>query len=518
MSRAVLVLLLLALVVGVPARVPADLGSLRIGLVALPTALDPASAIEGPVPLIARQVFDTLVRYTDAGSEIEPALALSWSVSRDGLVWTFRLREGVRFHDGTPLTARHVVDSFERLIQPGHPHAPAINTAAPRLLRGVPGIVKELRAPDGRTVQIALVLPYAPLLTVLAHPALSIVRPSPPGESKAPFLGTGPFAVAEVAPNEIVLDARPGHWAGGPRVGRLAFTAAGDASQAAAALDARTLDLFLPAGAPPRQTGALSIPGWRIGYLALQTEKEPFSRMKVRRAVAAALDPASISLAVGAMAVPLQGFLPTSVWGRREGAAILDGSVERAKKLLMESGLRRGASPTLLIADGDKRPDMVRVGEAIRAALAAADFPVTVQPESLETAYTLLRAGEHALALVEDDAAAGDPHFLLYPLSTTEGAVKGPQASNFSFYKNGRLDDLLIRASQLSFKPERQKLYIRAQAMLAEDVPWIPIYVRLHWVVARPEVRNLRLHASGNHRLDRVTLSEASPAVAPPAR
>ena len=94
---------------------------------------------------------------------------------------------------------------------------------------------------------------------------------------------------------------------------------------------------------------------------------------------------------------------------------------------------------------------------------------------------------------------------------------RGPRTSNFSFYRNPRLDDLLIRASQLSFKPERQKLYIRAQAMLAEDVPWIPIYVRLHWAVARPEVRNLRLHASGNHRLDRVTI-EAPAAASTPGR
>ena len=232
--------------------------------------------------------------------------------------------------------------------------------------------------------------------------------------------------------------------------------------------------------------------------------------------MATAIDPASISLAVGAAALPLRGFVPTSVWGRRDGAVILEGSPERAKKLLAESGLRRSTPPTLLVADGDKRADMVRAAEAIRASLAAADFAVAVQPESIETAHTLLRAGEHVLALVEERAEAGDPHFLLYPLSATEGAVKGPRASNFSFYRNPRLDDLLIRASQLSFKPERQKLYMRAQAMLAEDLPWIPIYVRLHWAVARPEVRNLRLHASGNHRLDRVAL-EAPPAAAVPA-
>ena len=517
MPRAVLGLLLLVLVLGLPAHGPAEPGTLRVGLPVLPSSLDPASALEGPVPLVARQVFDTLLRYTDGGSDVEPALAVQWSVSRDALVWTLRLREGVRFHDGTPLTSQHVVNSLERLIRPGHPDAPAVNAAAPRLLRGVPGVVKEIRAPDGRTVQIALVQPYAPLLTVLAHPSLSIVLPSPSGEGKAPFLGTGPFAIVEVAPERIVLEGRPGHWAGGPRVGRLVFTAAPDASHAAAALDAQALDLFFPAGAPPRQSGAVSVSSWRMGYLALQTEKEPFSRGKVRRAVAAAIDPASISLAVGAAAVPLQGFVPTSVSGRRDGAVILEGNPERAKKLLAEGGFRRSTPPALLVADGDKRPDMVRAAEAIRATLAAADFAVVVQPESIETAHTLLRAGEHVLALVEDRVEVGDPHFLLYPLSTAEGAVKGARASNFSFYRNPRLDDLLIRASQLSFKPERQKLYIRAQAMLAEEVPWIPIYVRLHWAVARPEVRTLRLHASGNHRLDRVTL-EAPPGAPAPSR
>src|SRR5262245_47386366 len=162
MVRAVHGLLLLVLVLGAPARGLTETGSLRVGLPTLPASLDPASALEGPTPLIARQVFDTLVRYADGGSEVEPALAVHWSVSRDALVWTFRLREGVRFHDGTPLTSQYVAESLERLIRPGHPRAPAVNAAALRLLRGVPGVVKEIRAPDGRTVQITLVQPYAP--------------------------------------------------------------------------------------------------------------------------------------------------------------------------------------------------------------------------------------------------------------------------------------------------------------------------------------------------------------------
>jgi ABC-type transport system substrate-binding protein len=133
-------------------------------------------------------------------------------------------------------------------------------------------------------------------------------------------------------------------------------------------------------------------------------------------------------------------------------------------------------------------------------------MPLSVQPEPEAAVRTLLQAGAYDMALAEATVAGGDPHLLLFPLSTSEGATKGPRALNFSFYRNPRLDDVLIRASQLGNRPERQRLYQRAQALLADDLPWIPIYVRLHWAVTRSEVRGLRLHPTGFHRLDTVSL------------
>jgi len=124
-----------------------------------------------------------------------------------------------------------------------------------------------------------------------------------------------------------------------------------------------------------------------------------------------------------------------------------------------------------------------------------------------ETALKLAQNGEHQVALAEAQVDGGDPHLLLYPLSTSEGARKGALAWNLSFYRNPRLDDLLIRGSQLSSRLERQRVYARAQSLLTDEAPWLPVYARLHWVVTRPEVRNLRLHPSGFHRLDRVLLS-----------
>jgi peptide/nickel transport system substrate-binding protein len=183
-------------------------GTLRVGVPTISSLLDPATTLEGPVSVIARQMFDTLVQYREMTSDIEPGLAAQWSVSRDGLAWTFRLRDGVRFHDGTVLTAQHVVESLDRVLQPSASHAPSPNAAA-RLVRGTPGVVKEIRAVDSRTVQVSLLLPYAPLPAVLAHPAFSIVLASSAGQR---WIGTGPFALTEASAGRVVLDANAAYW------------------------------------------------------------------------------------------------------------------------------------------------------------------------------------------------------------------------------------------------------------------------------------------------------------------
>jgi len=479
-------------------------GVLRVGLPSIPTSLDPATALEGPVSVIARQMFDTLVQYRETTSDIEPGLATQWSVSRDGLVWTFRLRDGVRMHDGTAVTAQLVVEALGRVILPNATNAPSPNPAAPRLVRGTPGVIKEIRAVDARTVQIALLQPYAPLPAVLAHPAFSIILPSSVGQH---MVGTGPFMLTEASIGRVVLDANPAYWGGTPRSTRLVFVDAGEDGRGEAMLDAQAVDVVLTNTLPERTTGVLGIPGWRIGYLSLETEREPFNRIKARQAVAAALDPSVLAPAVAPIGVPLLSFLPLGAWGRRDGPPVLEANPTRAKRVLGEAGYPRGTSASLLIPDGP-RPDLARVAEAIRTSLATADISVPIQTEPADAALLLARNGQHQMTVLEARLEAGDPHFLLYPLSSSEGATKGSAASNVSFYRNRTLDDLLIRASQISFRAERQRLYVRAQAMLAEEVPWIPLYVRMHWALVRAEVRNLRLHPSGNPRLDRVWIDK----------
>lgn len=477
---------------------------LRVGVAGLPGAVDPATSVDGAVPLIARQVFETLVQFREGTSDIEPALAVSWSVSKDGLVWSFRIRDGVRFHDGTPLTAHHVTAVFERQLSQDHPLHPDPPAVWPRLLRGLPGVVKEARAVDAKTVQIALVLPYAPLLTALAHPAFGVVHAVPGSGGAIRWLGTGPFRLGEISPGRIVLELHEGYWGPQPRLERIVFTDVQGEDRAVAELDGGRLDLWFSDAPPQRKDGARSVPGWEVGFLALQTEKEPLNRKKVRQAIAAALDPALIAAVLDRAAVPLQSLLPPGVWSRREGFPILGGDPEGARRLLAEAGFSGGIKGSLLISQAPGAVSRERVGEAVKASVESAGISLELRSEPPEAAAQISGFGDHEWVLTEARVWGGDPHLFLYPLSTSEGAVKGPGALNLSFYRNPRLDDLLIRASQLAFRPERQRLYQRAQAILSDDLPWIPLYVRLRWAVAGPAVRDLKLHPSGFHPLDKV--------------
>jgi peptide/nickel transport system substrate-binding protein len=502
------VLALAILVVAAAVRDPAAAQfrrELRIGVSGLPAVVDPALAADGAAALVARQLFDTLVAYREVTTDVEPALATRWSVSRDGLVWTFTLRDGVRFHDGTPLTAHAVAASFERHLKPDDTLSGAGVVWAAHL-RGVPGVVKEVRAPDPRTVKIVLVQPYAPLLTVLAHPGFGVARSVTAADGTTRLVGTGPYRTVDTSPGRVALETAPGHWSGAPGSERIVILEVAGEDQAEGDLDAGSLDLWFPSAAPRRTSGAMSVPGLQVGYLAFQTEKEPFSRRAVRRAVAAALDPAILGVPLERAAVPLLSFLPPGVWARREGSMVVGAGREAARSLLAEGGWPHGFQPTLLLAIPPGTPDPARLAETVDRLLGAADIPVQLRLESPDVARAALEAGDYELALTEAPVTGGDPHLFLYPLSTSESATKGPRALNYSYYRNPRLDDMLIRASQLGFRVERERLYQRAQATLAIDVPWVPVYVRLHWAVARPELRGFRLHPSGFHRLAPVRL------------
>src|SRR5207244_12639423 len=165
---------------------------------------------------------------------------------------------------------------------------------------------------------------------------------------------------------------------GPPKAERLVFLDVSADDQAESELDARSLDIWLPTSPPRRPQWALSVPGLRIGYLAFQTEKGPFARKSLRQAIAAALDPAVLTVTLDRAAVPLQSFLPPGVWARREGSPILGGSRSTVKALLNEGRWSKEARPSLLVTAETSPLNLPKLAEAIQNLLGADDLFLNV--------------------------------------------------------------------------------------------------------------------------------------------
>jgi peptide/nickel transport system substrate-binding protein len=486
-------------------------GELRVGVARLPDPLDPIGPMPAGAGVVFRHVFQGLVDVGERG-DIEPGLAAQWSVSRDGLIWTFRLRPDVQFHNGVPLTADVVVASLARLPLGDEAAAREADEPWLGLFRGKSAVVREIRRGDRGTVQMVLAQPFSPLLAALAHPALAIVVTE--RDSPVPVLGTGPYKVAERSAGRLVLEAVPGA-SEPPRVAKLVFEEVSDAAAGLAELGpGGRLDVLFPR-VPPAWGGlglqVLSGPTWQLGVLALRTHEGVAGRKPVRRAIAASLDPALVGPALGRMARPYAGYLPPLAWAVRPPPATPHEPI-RARRLLAESG-NAGAALTLLVPEQRDELEPARLAEAVRLSLAVAGLTLKVRPAASAAYEPALRSGEGELALAEVALPLDDPHFLLRPLVSSDAAVPG-SATNVAFYRNPVADGLLLRASQIGFRPERLRLYHRLQAQLAEDLPYIPLYVRLQWAVSRPGVRDLRLDPGGRHRLDRVRVPSQAPAPA----
>jgi ABC-type transport system substrate-binding protein len=500
---------LVALLAVTPVAVATPAGDFHLGVRRVPASLDPAEATAPSELLAMRLLYEGLVAFGERG-DVDPALATTWAVSRDGLVWTFRLRQDVQLHDGAPLGADEVVAALAERISADE--APDGAPAWVRPFRGAGRFVREVRRGEGASVQVVLGQPYAPLLALLAHPALAIAVARPGGTR----VGSGPYRATELTSDRLVMDAAP-TWRGEPpQSARLTLHAVTD--------DAAALAGFGPGGplhaallaAPPAWAAVglqvVSAPTWRIGLLALRTDRGLTSRKTVRQAVALALDPGLIRPALGRWAAPYGGWLPPGAWAARDaGAPLFD--LARARRLLAQVA---PIDPTLILLASDQvsGPEAASITEAVRLSLGAAGFRVRVRLEPPDAAESAARQGAAELTLHEETLEVNDPDVLFRRLLATDGATPG-SATNVAFLRSPLIDGMLMRAGQLGFRPERFRLYQRLQGLLAEELPYVPLYVRLQWMVARPEVRGMHLDPGGLHRLERIGLDLPPPAPEP---
>ncbi|HAG07389.1 MAG TPA: ABC transporter substrate-binding protein, partial [Peptococcaceae bacterium] len=260
-----------------------------------PCGLDPARVADGASARVMANIFENLVRYKEGSTEIEPGLATAWDVSPDGREWTFKLRKGVKFHDGTPFNARAVKFSVERQLPPNRtddmPYAAFTF-----------GPVERVEAVDDHTVKFILKKPYAPFPANLAMcPAAPIVSPAAVAKHGEDFrvhpVGTGPYRfVAWDRGRQIVLERNPDYWGEPPATQRIVFKFSRDYAARLGELIRGSVDAM--DGVNPQDVKKLEDkgvkvikePGMNVNYFAFFCDRPPFDNVKLRRAVSMAID------------------------------------------------------------------------------------------------------------------------------------------------------------------------------------------------------------------------------------
>src|SRR5437899_1048334 len=401
-----LVVTLLSILALVPAMAVAQpAGTLVVGLVAEPVNLDPAQVTDLNSNRVGRRIVETLVTFPEESTQIVPGLAESWTVSKDGLRYTFKLRKGISFHDGTPLNAEAVKFSIERQFDPEHPFNklgkyPFANYSF--------GNVKAVEIVDPSTVEFVLKEPRASFLAILTGAAASIVSPTAVKKWGADYaltpVGTGPFKfVSWDRGQRVVLERNPSYWRYPVKVDRVVYRPIVEDQARLTELLTGSLDLIV--GVPPDFVGQLEgnprvtllrQVGAHVWYLGVNNQKKPFDDRRVRQALNFAVNKEAIVRDVlkGTGSLSRGPVLPNT-WGADTALKAYPYDPERARKLLTEAGYPSGFSTTLWVPEsGSGMQSPVAMSTVIQSNLKAVGVNVALQTREWGTFLAKLRTKE----------------------------------------------------------------------------------------------------------------------------
>jgi peptide/nickel transport system substrate-binding protein len=439
-----------------------------------PTA-DPALATDGESAILLVNVFDGLVRFRYGKIDVEPALAESWEIAQDKRSATFRLRAGVRFHDGTPLDGPAAALSFERQRDKRHRHH--FTDGEYPYWGDMFGSVAAVTAPDDRTVRFEFSEPMPPFfLEMLALFSASVVSPKALEQGKEFVLrnpvGTGAFRfVSWQSGREITLEANDEWWGGRPKVGRLVLKVTSVRGDARLALQ--------------QVPTALS-----VCYLSLNNDAPPFTDVRVRRAVAMGINKAGlVRAAYQGLATPIASLLPP---GMTAHLPIPDRArdVEGAKRLLREAGAA-GAKVTLHFPSNVRPylPDPDTTATQIREDLREIGLEVELKKEEWTSHLALMQDGRHQMGILGWTPDVPDADNYLHVLLDKDNARKG-SASNVSFYRSEAFHEKVAAARRSHDAAERKGLYEEAQRIAFDDCPLVPL-------IAMPRTAALSVRVRG---------------------
>ena len=453
-------------------------------------SFDPLFLVDVHAVDVAANFYSTLVRAGD-GAAVTPDLAESWENDPNGRRYRFKLRRGVSFHDGTPLSAAHVKAAFERSLEPRR-KSPAgwifddvVGAEAYR--RGVAGSVSGMRVIGEHELEIELLEPKAFFLNLLALPLTSVSRSAPGGLP----VGTGPFRVLELRRGErVLLERNPAyHFPDAPLLDRLEVRLFRDQQTAIDAVARGECDVLSNVTqrevvkSAEQRVSVVSATTLSTNFLGLHGGIKPFDDVRVRRAIQCLVDVDAGVREAFPDARPARSLTPPGLPSFDEAAPVQRIDVERARRLLAEAGVAPG---TVLTCFSSQRNGQLSAAFFRRFPEAGLEVRCETLPNdefNRRTEGGLV--GMFAGGWVADYPDADN---FLYFLCNSRAQ------SYFALgYRSDKFDALTEQARATIDPTRRVELYQQAERLLREDVPMIPLYHDRTFVAVRPSVHGLRL-------------------------
>lgn len=500
-KRSIVLTLCAILIVGIPVSIRAQPTAKDTLIVAAGldiVTIDPQVLTTIGGAGIVRNTYEQLVRYRRDTLEIEPVLATSWSVSQGGLAYTFNLRKGVKFHDGTDFTAGAVKYTFDRLF--GIDAGPAFRFR----------MISRVEVVDNHTVRFRLRRPSPTFLPTMAgmygsyvvSPAAFMAQDK--GDwaqdwARRNVVGTGPYRLREWVPGErLVLERFDEYWGGwvADQPSRILFRDVRESSTQRELLLAGEVDVaerIQPEDIPLLRAN----PGVQIrrysaslsDLIFFHTKRGPLANKKVRQALSYAVDYDSImKIIMHGDAISLPGPLPRTIWGAM-ARPTYKYDIARARQLLAEAGYGKGGFGLGYMYVGLEIQRLI--GEIIQAKWGELGVRVDLQPVTVTVGRRRREKQETSpdMFIFSTVLKYADPDSLIYDMFSSNSWP--PKGNNWAWYKNDKVDDLLEKARWEFNQNRRTLLYSEAQNLIVEDAPAIFVQSRFEDIYARTNIQGL---------------------------
>ncbi len=470
-----------------------------------PVILDGAYVSDGESLRAIRQIFDGLVTTKPGGTDIVPALAESWESSPDGKQWTFQLRDGVKFHDGTDFNGEAVCANFDRWYNfTGVQQSPSVAYYWTTVFGGFAknedpelgdSLYKSCEAGDG-TATVTLTRPSSTFVSALSLPAFSIASPQAleefnadevSGSGEAPEftgtfgtehpVGTGAFRFKSwERGNQLVLERNDDYWGEKAKIQTLIFKPIADGPARRQALESGDIDgydLVDPADVADLETAEFQVlrrPAFNVGYIGFNQKQKPLDNPKIRQAIAHAINrEAVLKTNYPEGAVVAKEFMPPEVFGYAEDVPTYDYDPAKAKQLIQESGVSNPTIEFWYPTDVSRpyMPDPAKNFELMRADLEEAGFKVVPKTAPWNPQYLdVVDSGKASVYLLGWTGDFGDPDNFIGTFFQTPSPQWG--------FKNPEIHKLLQDAETETDEAKRTQMYAEANRKIMQFLPGVP--------------------------------------------